>query len=149
MTTIRLASWLTGFAVLYLLATAGHALDDAGAKAVVSKFLASQKSAQGDPSAAQHVISDLNGDGKPDVVLLWNILGPTYFLPKLTILLDQGKTYRALTTDLTGQTEKVTVAGSLITVDTLTLGPRDPRCCPTVRKQLEFRWAGGKLTAQK
>jgi hypothetical protein len=149
MATIRPASWVTGLAALFLLAPAAHALDDAGAKAVVSRFLASQKSKQGDPSAAQHVIADLNGDGKPDVVLLWNILGPTYFLPKLTILLDQGKTYRALTTDLTGQTEKLTVNGPLIAVDTLTLGPKDPRCCPTLKKQLKFRWAGGKLAAQK
>jgi hypothetical protein len=29
--------------------------------------------------------------------------------------------------------KKVTPKGPLILVDTLTLGPMDPRCCPTVK----------------
>jgi len=37
----------------------------------------------------------------------------------------------------------------MIMIDKLTLGPKDPLCCPTVKQQLVFRWAGGKLTQQK
>jgi hypothetical protein len=136
-------------ASLSLLPIAAQALDDNGAKQVIAKFLASQKSADGPGSAGQHVIADVDGDGKPDIVLLWDVMGPTYSLPKMTIFLDQGKNYRTLTTDLSGQTEKLTVKGSMILVDTLTPGPKDPRCCPTVKKQLVFRWAGGKLTELK
>jgi len=83
-------------------AAAAHALDDAGAKLVIDKFLASQKEPQAEPAAVQHVIADVNGDGKPDIVLMWNVLGPTYLYPKLTLFLDQGRTYRALPTDLGG-----------------------------------------------
>lgn len=128
-------------------AAAAQALDAAGAKQVIDKFLASQKEPQAEPSAVEHVIADLNGDGKPDIVLMWNVLGPTYFYPKLTLFLDQGPSYRTLTTDLSGQTQKLTVKGADITVDTLTLGPNDPRCCPTRKTKMNFRWQGGKLVA--
>ena len=134
----------------FLLATAASpavALDAGGAKQVVDNFLARQTSPQGSADAVQHVIADLDGDGRADIVLLWNVLGPTYANPKLTLFLDQGKTYRTLTSDLSGQTERVTVKGSDIRVDTLMLGPNDARCCPSVRKQLLFRWQGGKLVA--
>ncbi len=121
------------------------ALDAAGAKPVIDKFLASQREPQTSADAVQHVIADLNADGKPDIVLMWNVLGPTYFHPKLTLFLDQGRSYRVLTTDLNGQTERLSVKGSDITVDTLTLGPNDARCCPTRKTRMHFRWQGGKL----
>ncbi len=149
MSTIRLAFCLLGLVAVFSLAPAAHALDDSGAKLVIAKFLASQKSEQGTASAGQHVISDLDGDGKPDIVLLWDVLGPTSSWPKLTVFLDQGRTYRALTTDLTGQIEKLTVKGPSIVVNTLMPGPNDARCCPTIKKQLRFRWTGGKLTLEK
>jgi hypothetical protein len=130
-------------------AQGAYALDAAAAKQVIDKFLASQSQPQATADAVQHVITDLNADGKADIVLMWNVLGPTYFYPKLTIFLDQGRSYRALTADLGGQTERLTVKGSDILVDTLMLGPNDPRCCPTRKVQMHFRWQGGKLVTFK
>jgi hypothetical protein len=126
-------------------APGAHALDAAGAKQVVDKFLASQSQPQATADAVQHVVADLDGDGRPDIVLMWNVLGPTYFFPKLTVFLDQGRSYRTLTADLSGQTERLTVKGPDILVDTLMLGPNDPRCCPTLKARMHFRWQGGKL----
>ena len=140
-------AWIASLAVVCALASPNaYALDAAGAKQVIDKFLGSRNE-QGGIDAGQHAIADLDGDGRPDIVLLWNVLGPTYFNPKLTLFLDQGRTYRTLTTDVTGQTERVSVKGSTITVDTLMLGPNDARCCPTRKVQLQFRWQGGKLVA--
>ena len=135
---------------LFSLIPAAHALDETGAKAVIAKFLGSQKFDDGaSASEAEHVIADLDGDGKPDLVLMWNVLGPTWHLPKLTLFIDQGRNYRTLTTDLTGLTEKLTIKGSTILVDTKTLGPNDPRCCPTKKEQMRFQWRGGKLVLLK
>lgn len=142
-----LASILIAIGIAFS-ALPARALDDKGAKLVIDKFLGSQKLEGASASANQHVIADLDGDGKPDIVLYWDVMGPTYSMPKLTLFLDQGRNYRTLTTDLAGQIEKLSVKGPLIMLDTLTLGPKDPRCCPTVKKQVRYRWAGGKLTAQ-
>jgi hypothetical protein len=142
----RAASLLIGVAVTLCLIRPVHALDDSAAKLVIAKFLSSQKIPDGPGSAGDYVIADLDGDGKADIVLLWDVMGPTYSLPKMTIFLDQGKTYRTLTTDLWGQSQKLTVMGPMILVDTLTMGPNDPRCCPTLKMQLRFRWADGKLS---
>jgi hypothetical protein len=125
-----------------LAASPVYALDAAGAQQVVDKFL-------GGNQAVRHVVTDLNGDGRPDIVLLWHELGPTSAYPKLTLFLDQGRTYRTLTADLTGQAEGLAVRGQDIVVDTLMLGPNDPRCCPTRKAKLHFRWQGGKLVALK
>ena len=136
--------------ILMACATEGaQAMDAAGAKQVIDKFLASQNEPQATADAVQHVIADLNADGKPDIVLMWNVLGPTYFYPKLTVFLDQGRSYRALTADLNGQTERLIVKGSDILVDTLMPGPNDPRCCPTRKVKMHFRWQGGKLVTFK
>jgi hypothetical protein len=113
-----------------------RALDSSGAKTVIDQFLRSQKLQQLETAeAAQHMVADVNGDGKPDIVLMWNVLGATWHQPKLTLFIDQGKTYRALATDLAGQTEKLSVNGSNIVVHTLMPGPNDPRCCPTRKTQ--------------
>jgi len=145
----RLTSCLFGAIAFFVLLPAVQALDDRGAKRAISKFLASQKSAQGSTMAGEHVIADLNADRKPDIVLIWHVLGATSSWPKLTIFLDQGRTYRTLTTNLTGEPKKLAVNGPTITVSTLMQGPRDARCCPTVKKQLKFRLVGRKLKALK
>jgi hypothetical protein len=132
-----------------LLVPGAQALDDNGAKAVINKFIGSQKIEGADASPDRHVIADLNGDGKPDIVLLWNVLGPTSGYTKLSIFLDQGRNYRTLTADLSGLVERLTVTGSTIVIDELTLGPKDPRCCPTVKTQQRFQWTGSKLVLLK
>jgi hypothetical protein len=145
----REAKHLVGLACVLFLSLSVCARDDPGAKAVISKFLSSQKSVDGEGLAGQHVIVDLDGDGKSDIVLLWDLMGPTYSSPKMTIFLDQGKAYLTFTADLIGQSQKLTVNGPMILVDTLILGPQDPLCCPTAKTQLRFLLAGGKLTEQK
>jgi len=145
MVVVRVFSCLLGLVLVFLATPVVHALDDSGAKVVISQFLTRQNNNQGTPSANRHTIADLNGDGRPDIVLYWDVLGPTSAFPKLTLFLDQGKNYRVLTTDLWGQIENLTVKGPNIIVDTLALGPNDARCCPSVKKQLRYRWTGAKL----
>lgn len=144
---IRLALYCVVLAAL--LPRAAYAFDDAAAKAVIARFMGAQKIEGMDTSSRLHVISDLNGDGKPDIVLLWDALGPTFGYSKMSIFLDQGKNYRTLTADLPGQVERLTAAGSTITVNTLLPGPKDPRCCPTLKKRVAYQWTGDKLVLLK
>jgi hypothetical protein len=142
---------LTVIALLSLatLSPLARALDDKGANAVINKFLGAQKLDDAQASAGTHVIADIDGDGRQDIVLQWDVLGATWSLPKLSIFLDQGRSYRTLTTDLTGQIDKVSVVGSAIVVDAHVAGPKDPRCCPSVRQRVTYRWQNGRLTTTK
>jgi hypothetical protein len=149
MNRFRVASFWLGLSGGFTLAPAAYALDDNGAKAVIAKFIGAQKIDQAQASPGHHVIGDLNGDGKDDIVLQWDVLGATWSYPKLSIFLDQGKTYRTITTDLTGQIQKVSVNGSTILIDTLMPGPKDPRCCPTMKKRVTYQWANNKLVMLK
>jgi hypothetical protein len=149
MRIVTFTSCLSALLLLLSLAPAAHALDDNGAKAVIDQFLKSQKIEEGQASAGQHVIADVNGDGRPDIVLQWTILGPTWWLPKLSVFIEQGRNYRTINTDLTGQIEKVSARGSSIFIDTMTLGPKDARCCPTLKKRLTYQWTGQKLVMLK
>lgn len=126
--------------------SAALALDERGAKAVIEKFLAAQKLDEGSASPGLHAIADIDGDGRDDLVLQWDIMGGTWSRPMLSVFLDQGRTYRTLTTDLTGQIDKLAVQGSSIVLDSKVLGPKDARCCPSVKKRVVYRWVGGKLT---
>jgi hypothetical protein len=87
----------------------------------------------------------LNGDGKAELVLVWVQLGPTYFYNHLTVFIDEGRKYRTLTTPLSGEAKLLGVKGGVILVEQKTLGPKDPRCCPSVVKQVKFRWDGKKI----
>ena len=129
--------------------SAALALNERGAKAVIDKFLAAQKIDEGSASPGLHAIADIDGDGRDDLVLQWDILGPTWSRPMMSVFLDQGRSYRTLTTDLTGLIEKLVVQRTAIVLDTKVLGPKDARCCPSVHKRVVYRWVNGKLTLDK
>ena len=145
----RPASFLCGLAAFLLLIPAVHALDDKGAKAVIDKFIGSQKIEGMEASPDQHVIADLNADGNPDIVLIWAVLGPTSGYYKMSIFLDQGRNYRTLTADLGVHVERLTVKGSTIVLDALAFAPKDPRCCPSVKTQRRYQWNGNRLVMLK
>lgn len=145
----RFTVCLSTLFAIFLLMPAAHALDDNGAKAVIAKFMGSQKMEGMETSPREHVIADLNGDGRPDIVLLWYVEGPTFGYSKMSIFLDQGRNYRTLTTNLSGQVERIGVKGSTIVVNTLMPGPNDPRCCPTRKVQERYQWTGNKLVRLK
>lgn len=128
-----------------LAAGPARALDERGAQVLIDKFVKTQKLDEGEPSPGRHVIADLDGDGRQDLVLQWDVMGPTSSWPKLTVFIDQGRSWRVLTTDLSGQIEDVAVSGSTIRVDALMPGPKDPRCCPTRKTRTSYRWANGRL----
>ena len=149
MRTVRLASCFSGLAAALMLVSTAQALDDKGAAAVIDKFIGSQKIEGADASPDRHVIADLNGDGKPDIVLIWAVLGPTSGYYKMSIFLDQGRNYRTLTSNLSGHVQTLAVNGSTIVIDTLEFGPKDPRCCPSMKARQRFQWTGSKLVMLK
>jgi hypothetical protein len=91
--------------------------------------------------------ADLNGDGKAEVVAEINrFMGNSQF-GRLVVFADDGKGWRkvAQSDAPLGQIERITASGGLIQVDSLRLGPKDSRCCPSVKKTTGYRWQGGKV----
>ncbi len=133
--------------IFFLAAAAGTAQAFTGPEgdALIKHFLASKKTPDLDPSELGKALVDLNGDGKAELVLVWVQLGPTYFYNHLTVFIDEGRKYRTLTTPLTGEAKLLGVKGGVIFVEEKTLGPKDPRCCPSVVKQVKYRWDGKKI----
>ena len=128
-----------------LAAGAAQAFTAPEGDALIKHFLASKKTPDLDPSEIGKALVDLNGDGKPELVLVWVQLGPTYFYHHLTIFVDEGRKYRTLTTPLSGEAKLLGVKGGVIFIEEKLLGPKDPRCCPSVVKQVKYRWDGKKI----
>lgn len=98
---------------------------------------------------AAHV-ADLDGDGRPELVVLWTFLGPTYWWSRVTLYQPAGSAWReGKSVAVDGQPQGLAVKGSEVHVATLTLGPNDPRCCPSRKGVQRFRARGGELALVK
>lgn len=131
------------------------ASDQDEAKRIAGQFVAGKQSAASNPQesyeAGDVVVSDLDGDGQSEIVVLWTLYGPTYWHHGVAVLAKQGARYAPAgeTQDALGMVEGMTVADGVIQLKTKWPGPNDPRCCPTVSKTLRYRWTPGKLTPVK
>jgi hypothetical protein len=140
----------TRLAVLILLLTAlsvgpAHPFTASEGDALIAHFLAAKKTPGEDTTELGKARVDLNGDGKTQLVLVWAQLGPTHSHANLAVFVDAGRTYRTLTTPLAGEARRLGVKGGVIRIEQRTLGPKHPRCCPSVVKPVKSRWDGKKL----
>lgn len=141
---------LTAITLAISLQTAASTLDKKATDVAINKYLATQKTAEEDAQSIESSIADLNSDGKPEIVLLWASMGPTYASTNLTVLTDAGKGYTpAATFGLNGQADAVTVKNGVILVDQQVLAKNDPLCCPSLKKVGKYRWSGNKLLELK
>jgi hypothetical protein len=124
---------------------------DAPLRSLVQRHIANES--KGDTGGTEVVgaeQADLDGDGKPEWVVLWTFLGPTYWWSRVSVFTQAGSTWRAAgTTAADGIVERLRVKGGEIHVDTMVAGPNDPRCCPSRKTVQRIRWQGGKLVSAK
>jgi hypothetical protein len=126
----------------------GPAWAGEAAPVAVARFLASKESAADQESAESQgsAEADLDGDGVPEVVLVWTTLGPTYWRNTLSILKPAGGRYReAASLGLQGEAKLAGVADGRITVAQKVAGPNDPLCCPSLPRRSEYRFTDGRL----
>ena len=117
----------------------------------IKYFLSAQKSGGDDPQSVGSAIADLDGDGKPEMVLLWVLLGPTYSSNTLTVFSKTVAGYQPVASlPLDGIATKLSaVKAGIILVDQELFARKDPRCCPSIKKQLKYRWSDKKISEVK
>lgn len=122
---------------------------DAAQRRAVDAFLdRTARPGDGAGQADQVELADLDGDGRPEVVLLWTFLGPTYWHSHVAVFAQAGNAWRERGKfDVAGMPQKMSIDGRVVRIDTLVLGPKDPRCCPTVAKVQRLQWTAGKLVS--
>jgi hypothetical protein len=141
---------LSTFVSLALCAHAAPAFAQNDADAAVKRFLASKKTAEEGAESAGSATGDLDGDGKPELALVWTTMGPTYWRNTLTVFSKVAGAYRPLASfDLNGDAKLSSVKGGVISVDQTLYAKRDPICCPTVKKMMRYRLTGKKISEVK
>jgi hypothetical protein len=125
-----------------------HRFDEADE--AIKSFLASQKGGGEDAQSSGSAVADLNGDGKQEIVLVWTLLGPTYWRNSLTVFTKSTRGFKpAATLQLEGEASLGSVKGGVILVKQKVYAKNDPNCCPSLDKQGRYRWAGNKITEVK
>lgn len=85
-------------------------------------------------------------------VVLWTLLGPSYWSNHLSVLSQQVGQWRLLATlslDGTVATLETVTTDGLISMAAKTPGPNDPICCPSQQKTLHYRYGRGQLVEVK
>lgn len=142
------------FAIVFCLcmfAHAAHSLAQGEEDEAIKSFLSAQKSEGEDAQSVGSAISDLDGDGTSEIVLLWVLLGPTYSSNTLTVFSKTAAGYKPVASlPLEGIATKLSsVKAGLILVDQELFAKKDPRCCPSIKKQVKYRWLGKKISEVK
>ena len=146
----RLVSLLVALVGFTCFAHTAYAVEQDDVNQAIEAFLSSQKSGQEDAQAQDRAMADLNNDGKPEIVLVWTLLGPTYWHNTLTVFTRVGGRYKPVASfPLTGEAKLNSVKAGIIFIDQKVLGKNDPLCCPSVKKRGKYRWLGKKISEVK
>ena len=138
---------LVGFSIF---AHGAQGPEQKDADEAIKKFLSSQKSETEDAQPQDSALADLNGDGKSELVLLWTLMGPTYFHNTLTVFSKTAQGYApAATLPLTGEAKLSSVKNGIIFVEQKVLAKNDPLCCPSITKHAKYRLVGKKILEVK
>ena len=147
----RLARLLIVLFGVPIVAHAAGLFDQKEVDAAIKSFLSAQKFEQEDTGSLGTAISDLDADGSSEIVLLWVRLGSTYSSSTLTVFSKTAGGYKpAASLQLAGIAKKLSsVRDGIILVDLDVFAKKDPLCCPSIQKQLKYRWIDKKISEVK
>jgi hypothetical protein len=150
MTVRRSVFMVVALVGLLMFSRSAYGQEQAEVDKVVKDYLATQKTEQEEADAQASAVGDLNGDGKPEIVLVWTQLGPTYSSNNLTVFSKTAAGYKAVTTfPLKGEAELSMVKGGIISINQKVLAKGDPLCCPSVKKLGKYRLVGKRIVEVK
>jgi hypothetical protein len=133
----------------------------AGVEQVVSRFIKSQQSrARGTEykEGRKIVTGDLDGDGNPDVAVLYTLEGAhggsNDYNQYLAVFVNVSgkyvyKAHRRVGGRFERNIDLKSIEGGKILLDTMEYLPSDPSCCPSKKGATQFTLAQGKLVETK
>jgi hypothetical protein len=119
------------------------------ADAAVKKFLSKTPNGKSGGQFREWVVTDLNDDGKSEIVLVWTPMKPTNKQSHLTVFSRASDGYKPVSTKvLIGEARLSSVTDGLILVDLNpgTYAPGDPILRPTVKQRIGYRWSKSGLS---
>lgn len=142
--------------VVFVLFEPAFSQTDEGERTVQNFITKQAKLKKVDEYADARVIlrGDVNGDGKSDLVAQYTLEGfdgSNNFSQYLAVFLNNGKGFRyAAQTVVGGKNKRSMTLNSIkagkINFEALEYLPKDPSCCPSKKKRVQFVFKGGKLT---
>jgi len=130
------------------------------ATSAVNSFISKQATEAGadEYSEGRKIVrSDVNGDGKIDLIVLYTLEGfggGNSHAQYLAIFLGGGKTFKnaanvAVGGKLNRSVELTGVTAGRIDLDTLAYRSNDPACCPTRKGKTHYRFSQNRLKETK
>lgn len=109
------------------------------------------------PEARKVVVGDLTHDGTPETVVLYTIEsqgGRNLYIQYLAVFSRRNGKLSAITHAEVGgksvrSVELASIENNWILLDTMSYGPNDPQCCPTVKGTTKYVLVGRTLREQK
>jgi len=129
-------------------------------EAVIASFIAKQARRQhGEeyPDARKVLEGDLDKDGTAETVVLYTIEGQggsNNYIQYLAVFARINGNLSPVTYTIVGgksrrSIELTSVENNMINLDTLAYGPKDPSCCPSVKRKVHYALVGRTLQEQK
>jgi hypothetical protein len=110
-------------------------------------FLNSQRTEEERGESKGSMIADLDGDDTLEGVSISSLYGPTYWHYTSTVFEAADEGYQsAASFQLNGEAELSSVENGLILLDQKTFAENDPLCCPSLVKQMRYRWNGQEIS---
>jgi hypothetical protein len=126
---------------------ASSASRDQEGDAAIERYLSAQTSDGEGTKSLGRASSDLDGDGQPEVILLWVLMGPTYWRSTLTVFSKTAGVYEAAASlPLEGTATLSSVKDGIIVLKREVFAKNDPLCCPSLQKQVRYKWIGRKIS---
>jgi hypothetical protein len=123
---------------------------DQKSEKVIKVFLSSMETEQISTTSQGSALADLDNDGKQEIILVWTLLDPTSWQNHLSVFSLTPKGYKkTFTLSLIGEAKLFSVQNGIIYIDQKVYAKDDPVCCPSIKKQIRYRWIGKRIVEIK
>ena len=88
-------------------------------------------------------LADIDRDGSTEAIILWEVMGPTYWSYHLSILAPHKDGYsESVHYKLLGIPKTMKIERGAVVLEQRVLQDGDARCCPSDLKLFSYRWNG-------